>query len=215
MPQSPRLRRFITVEGGDGAGKSSALDSIRSSIEATGRDVIVTREPGGTAIAEQIRNLVLSATSSERLCPQAETLLLFAARAQHIENVVRPALERGAVVLCDRFTDSSYAYQGAGRGLAMHDIAELEARFVGFRPIGTLLLDVPVSMGCSRARTRPGATDRIELEEHVFFERVRQCYLDRAAAEPDRFVVVDASMPLDEVQASIRAAVETRLSDWA
>lgn len=183
---------LVTLEGGEGAGKSTVLAALRVELE---RDAAVTctREPGGTPLAERIRSLLLEA-SDDPPCAEAELLLMFAARAQLVSRVVRPALERGDWVLSDRFTDASYAYQGAGRGHDVGAIALLEREFVGIQPGLTLLLDVPVDIGLARARGR-GGMDRIESEQASFFERVRGAYLDRAGAEPQRFVVIDASRP--------------------
>lgn len=183
--------RFITLEGGEGAGKSTVLAAIRDVLSAAGRDVVSTREPGGTPLAEQIRGLLLD-THHEPPTTEAELLLVFAARAQHVRETILPALERGAWVLSDRFTDASYAYQGAARGGDTGFIAELERRVVGIEPGLTLLLDVPVDVGLQRARGR-GAMDRIESEREDFFERVRAGYLARAQVQPQRFRVIDAT----------------------
>ncbi len=189
--------RLVTLEGGEGAGKSTVLAALRDTLQATGAEVVCTREPGGTPLAEQIRGLLLD-TRHEPPAPVTELLLMFAARAQHVRETLLPALQRGAWVVSDRFTDASYAYQGAGRGGDPGFIAELERRAVGIVPALTLLLDVPVDVGLRRARGR-GATDRIEAEREDFFERVRAGYLARAAAEPHRFRVVDASQSIEAV----------------
>lgn len=203
--------RLITLEGGEGAGKSTVLAALRDSLQATGAEVVCTREPGGTPLAEQIRGLLLD-THHETPAPVTELLLMFAARAQHVRETLLPALQRGAWVLSDRFTDASYAYQGAGRGGNESFIAELERHAVGIVPALTLLLDVPVDVGLRRARGR-GAADRIECEREDFFERVRAGYLARAAAEPQRFRVVDASQSVEAVAAQavahLLAHVET------
>lgn len=191
--------RFVTLEGGEGAGKSTVLAALHEALHASGDEVVCTREPGGTPLAEQIRGLLLD-THHEPPAPETELLLMFAARAQHVRETILPALRRGAWVISDRFTDASYAYQGAARGGDMEFIAELERRAVGIVPALTLLLDVPVAVGLQRARGR-GATDRIEGEADDFFERVRAGYLARAAAEPLRFRVVDATQPIDTVAA--------------
>lgn len=201
--------RLVTLEGGEGAGKTSAIAAIRDRLQAAGHEVVLTREPGGTPLAERIRELLLN-PQDEALAPETELLLMFASRAQLVRKLIRPALERGAVVITDRFTDASYAYQGGGRGMDMGRIAELERWAAGIRPDLTLLLDVGVSQGLSRARARGGELDRIEREREDFFERVRSAYLARAAAEPERFRVVDASRPADEV----RAAVLDALARW-
>ena len=191
--------RFITLEGGEGAGKSTVLAALREVLHETGSEVVSTREPGGTPLAEQIRGLLLD-THHETPTIDTELLLMFAARAQHVRETILPALERGAWVISDRFTDASYAYQGAARGGDRLFIAELERRVVGIAPALTLLLDVPVAIGLQRARGR-GAADRIEGERDDFFERVREGYLARADAEPGRFRVVDATQSPQSVAA--------------
>lgn len=191
--------RLLTLEGGEGAGKSTVLAALREAIASRGDELVCTREPGGTALAEQIRGLLLD-THHEPPSADTELLLMFAARAQHVRETIAPGLARGAWVLSDRFTDASYAYQGAGRGGDPAFIAELERRVVGIVPGLTLLLDVPVAVGLQRARGR-GAADRIEGEREDFFERVRAGYLARAAAEPRRFRVIDATQPIEAVAA--------------
>lgn len=191
--------RLVTLEGGEGAGKSTVLAALRDDLLAAGDEVISTREPGGTLLAEQIRGLLLD-TRHEPPAPETELLLMFAARAQHVHGAILPALRRGAWVLSDRFTDASYAYQGAARGGDVEFIARLEQRVVGINPGLTLLLDVPVEIGLRRARGR-GDADRIESEADDFFERVRTGYRARAAAEPERFRVIDASQPAAAVAA--------------
>ncbi len=195
--------RLITLEGGEGAGKSTVLQALRAALEADGQAVLCTREPGGTPLAEQIRGLLLD-TRHEPPAPETELLLMFAARAQHVRETLLPALQRGDWVISDRFTDASYAYQGGGRGLDPAFIAELERRLVGIASGMTLLLDVPVEVGLQRARQR-GDADRIEGEDAAFFERVRAAYRARAAAEPARFRVVDATQPVDAVAAAALA----------
>lgn len=190
--------RFISLEGGEGAGKTTVLDALREALRESGREVVCSREPGGTPLAEMIRGLLLD-PAHEPPAADTELLLMFAARAQHVRETIAPALERGAWVLCDRFTDSSYAYQGGGRGLDPDWIAELERRVVGLRPGLTLLLDVDVGRGRERARGRDLSPDRIECERDDFFERVRAVYRARAAAEPQRFRVIDASQPAADV----------------
>ncbi len=190
--------RLVTLEGGEGAGKTTVLHALRDALASTGADVVCTREPGGTPLAERIRALLLD-PEHEPASPQAELLLMFASRAQHVRETILPALKRGAWVLCDRFTDSSYAYQGGGRGLDPAWIATLEREVVGIRPGLTLLLDVGVDEGRERARGRELAPDRIERERDEFFERVRAAYLARAAAEPQRIRVLDASRPAADV----------------
>jgi dTMP kinase len=203
--------RFITVEGVEGGGKSTNLAFVRACLEAAGKRVVVTREPGGTPLGEEIRGLLLGHLH-DTMAPDTELLLMFAARAEHIARVIRPALERGDWVVCDRFTDATYAYQGGGRGVAEERIAALEQWVQGeLRPDLTLLLDVPVALGLQRAGRR-SAPDRFESEEAAFFERVRGAYLERARREPERLRVLDASGPLAQVQAAIRLALERLLA---
>ena len=198
--------RFITIEGGEGAGKSTAQTFLAEKLAARGISVLQTREPGGTPLAEAIRRNLLS-VDEEAPVEMTELLLVFAARAQHLTKVIEPALERGQWVLCDRFTDATYAYQGAGRGLSAELIGKLEKLVQGdTRPDTVILLDMPPQIGLARARAR-GALDRFEQEEHAFFERVRQGYLERAAAFPNRYVVVDATQELSEVQRSLEAVM--------
>src|SRR5690606_22261210 len=201
--------RLVSLEGGEGAGKTTVLNALREALREGGADVVSTREPGGTPLAERIRGLLLD-REHETPTADAELLLMFAARAQHVHETIRPALARGAWVLCDRFTDSSYAYQGGGRGIDPAWIAELERRVVGLRPGLTLLLDIDVARGRARTRGRDLVPDRIESERDDFFERVRAAYRARAAAEPARFRVIDASRPADEVA---REAVRL-LREW-
>lgn len=193
---------FVTLEGPEGAGKSTNREYLAERLRERGIEVQLTREPGGTPLAERIRDLLLT-PSDEQMAVDTELLLMFAARAQHIAQVIRPALARGAVVLCDRFTDATYAYQGGGRGLPEARIAELE-RFVqgSLRPDLTLVFDLPVEVGLSRAAAR-GRLDRFEQEGREFFDAVRQTYLRRAAAEPQRYHVLDAAQSLVQVQADL------------
>lgn len=199
---------FVSIEGGEGAGKSTVLAAISALLSERGFEVVSTREPGGTPAGEAIRQLLLDPSS--HLVPEAELLLMMAARAQLVRQTIRPALERGAAVLSDRFTDASYAYQGGGRGIEPGTIATLERIAAGIKPDITLLLDVGIDIGLARARSRGGAPDRIESEREEFFERVRAAYLARAAAEPARFRVVDASQPAERVVGEVRA----RLGAW-
>jgi len=205
-----REPRLISIEGGEGAGKSTVLSALRDALLADGQEVVSTREPGGTPLAERIRELLLGGTG-ETVHPQTELLLMFASRAQHVREVVLPALQRGAWVISDRFTDSSYAYQGAGRGLDEGYIAALEQQAVGIEPGLTLLLDLGVAHGRERTRGRDllggSAPDRIERERDEFFERVRDCFLARAAAHAERFRVIDASPDASTVAASALAAL--------
>jgi dTMP kinase len=210
-----RHPHFISLEGGEGAGKTTALNSIRQALEAHGHRVLLTREPGGTPLAERIRALVLTPDpeiAAEPLSAEAELLLVFAGRAQHVRQVVQPALAQGTYVLSDRFTDSSYAYQGGGRGLDPAFIAELERRTVGLQPGLTLLLDVDVAVGRARASGRDEGPDRIEREQDDFFQRVRNVFRQRAAAEPERFRVIDASQDQAGVAAQVVAAIDAYLS---
>jgi dTMP kinase len=198
-----RRGRFITLEGGEGVGKSTNLAFVASLIAAAGHEVVQTREPGGTPLAERVREVIVS-PAGEAVPPIAELLLIFAARALHIENRIRPALAAGCWVLCDRFTDASFAYQGAGRGLGAGPVAWLEAQVQGeLRPDLTLLLDADPAVGLVRAGAR-GAADRFEQERVEFFHKVRESYLLRARAEPGRFRIVDATQPLSAVQADLR-----------
>ena len=208
MTQPNMQPRFITLEGGEGAGKTTVIQALRAALEAMGEEVVCTREPGGTLLAEQIRGLLLD-PRHEAPAPETELLLMFAARAQHVRETILPALRRGAWVISDRFTDASYAYQGGGRGLDARLIADLEERFVGIVPGLTLLLDVPVAVGLQRARRR-GEADRIEGEDVAFFERVRDAYRARAKAEPQRFRLIDATRPADVVAADAVAQLHGR-----
>lgn len=196
---------FISIEGGEGAGKSTVIATLSDLLSADGREVVLTREPGGTPEGEAIRGVLLD--PANHVVPEAELLLMFAARAQLVRQLIRPALARGAAVVADRFTDASYAYQGGGRGLDMGRIAELERWAAGIKPDLTFLLDVGVAQGLARARSRGGEPDRIEREREDFFERARGVYLARAAAEPARFRVIDASQPAAAVQAAVRDAL--------
>ncbi|HMB42598.1 MAG TPA: dTMP kinase [Luteimonas sp.] len=200
---------LITIEGGEGAGKSTVMAAIVELLSARGKEVVRTREPGGTPAGEAIRNLLLDPNS--RLEAETELLLMFAARAQLVREVIRPALARGAVVLSDRFTDASFAYQGGGRGIDMGRIAELEHWAAGIKPDLTFLLDVGVEQGLERARSRGGEPDRIEREQGDFFQRVRAVYRARAAAEPERFRVIDASQSLEKVLADVSRELQLKL----
>ena len=200
------MSRFITLEGGEGVGKSTQISAIATLLRERGEEVVVTREPGGTDYAEALRSLLL-APREERVMPSAELLTLFAARAQHWHALIMPALQRGAWVLSDRFVDATYAYQGAGRGLAIADIAVLEQWLLqGQQPGLTLLLDMPVAEGMARAKAR-AALDRFEQEQLAFFERVRLGYLARAEADSQRIRCINAAQPLLAVQADVLAVV--------
>lgn len=199
--------RFITIEGTEGVGKSTNIEFIRQWLEARNIELVQTREPGGTPFAEDVRNLLL-AVRDESVDETAELLLMFAARSQHLNKLIKPALDRGAWVLCDRFTDSTYAYQGGGRGVEMEKIAALETFVQGeLRPDMTLILDIDVAIGLERASKR-AALDRFESEKVEFFERVRSVFLARAEQAPDRYRVVNAGQPLADVQGDIEQVLE-------
>jgi len=203
--------KFITIEGGEGAGKSTMMERLVAWLEAHGHRVICTREPGGTPLAEKVRRILLNDEQLE-ICSQAELLLMFSARAQHLDELIRPALMRGETVLSDRFTDASWAYQGGGRGVPAAQIAGLEQMVHGdLQPDLTLLLDLPVELGLQRASIR-SAADRIEQESLHFFERVRQAYLERAHSDTQRFAIIDASGNVDQVWSQIEQVLEERLS---
>jgi dTMP kinase len=194
--------RFITVEGGEGVGKTTNLGFIKALLEKAGIPVQVTREPGGTELGESIRELLLS-PAYKGMAADSELLLMFAARAEHLAKLIRPALETGQWVLCDRFTDATYAYQGGGRGVPLERIHQLELWVQqGLAPDMTLLLDVPVKLGLRRASER-GVPDRFEQEAVAFFERVRTSYLEQARLDPSRYRIIDASRPLEQVQTQI------------
>jgi dTMP kinase len=206
---------FITLEGGEGAGKSTQMafvqQRLEESLQAVGKSLIVTREPGGTELGEQIRELLLDHRQTA-MDSDTELLLMFAARAQHLAQLVRPTLDAGNWVLCDRFTDATYAYQGGGRGIDMARIATLESWVQGeLRPDMTLLLDLPIEVGMARAGER-GELDRFEREQQAFFERVRQTYRDRAAAEPSRYRIIDAAQDIEQVQVQIDAVLSPLLA---
>jgi dTMP kinase len=199
---------FITLEGGEGAGKTTALTFVRDWLIRAGHNVLITREPGGTPFGERVRDILLHAKEIE-ITPDAETLMMFAARAEHLKRVVQPGLDQGATVLCDRFTDATYAYQGGGHGVSAQRIAALENWVQGeLRPDLTLLFDVPVHTGLTRMAGRSGAPDRFESRNHDYLERVRQTYLQRAAQEPKRVRIVDASQPVNDVEEKIAAALK-------
>ena len=205
---------FITLEGGEGVGKSTQIAAAVAALETSGLPVVRTREPGGTPLAEAIRGLLIG-DCDERMDADTELLLMFAARNQHLARLIRPALARGEWVVCDRFTDATYAYQGAGRGIDAARIGQLEA-FVqrGMQPDLTLLLDAPVEVGMARAARRNSDGDRFEREARDFFERVREGYLTRAAAEPQRFRIIDAAQPLEAVSAQLRAVLVEFAAQW-
>jgi dTMP kinase len=204
--------RFITVEGIEGVGKSTNIDFIRQHLAALGKTVVVTREPGGVEVSEAIREILLS-PDLPGMHPDTELLLMFAARAEHLHRRILPAVEAGQWVVCDRFTDATYAYQGGGRGIPAGRIRILESFVQGdLRPDLILLLDADVHTGLARAKNR-GAADRFEQESVAFFERVRAAYHERARAHPERYRLVDAARPLAEVQADIAAVLETAVGE--
>jgi dTMP kinase len=202
--------RFITLEGIEGAGKSTVAKLVIETLTARGIAARLTREPGGTPLAERVRQIVLE-RGPEAVSAQAETLLMFAARSIHLENLIRPTLARGEWVICDRFTDATRAYQGAGRGLDATWIEQLASAVHGdLQPDCTLLLDLPVATGLARARGRSGvAADRFESEREEFFERVRQGYLRIAHSEPRRVCIIDASRSLPEVSQQVATVLES------
>ncbi|KGI77947.1 dTMP kinase [Oleiagrimonas soli] len=204
--------RLITLEGGEGAGKSTLLQGLRAYLAERGIEPLFTREPGGTALGEGVRALVLD-PALRGMCAESELLLMFAARAQLVRESIRPALTAGQWVVCDRFTDASYAYQGGGRGQPRERIADLERWAAdGLQPDLTLLLDIPVDTGRARAAGRGEDSDRIEREGDGFFERIRAAYLQRAAEQPQRFRVIDATQSPQQVLADAMAALEPLLA---
>jgi len=201
--KNEKLGKFITLEGIEGVGKTSNLNFIQGLLEASGRDCVVTREPGGTSLGEALRGLLLS-HSDDNMSADAELLMMFAARAEHLSKVIRPALAENKTVLCDRFTEATYAYQGGGRLLDVKKISDLETWVQGeLRPELTIILDAPVEIGRARAGNR-SAPDRIEKEKDDFFQRVREAYIELANNNPNRICLIDASKTLPEVQQQIR-----------
>ncbi|MCW8853706.1 MAG: dTMP kinase [Gammaproteobacteria bacterium] len=204
--------QFITLEGSEGVGKTSNLEYIKSLLDSSGIEYIVTREPGGTPLSEALRDMLLG-SDFKGMSDDTELLLMFAARAEHVAKVIRPALEKGQWVLCDRFTDATYAYQGGGRQLDMQRIQVLEQWVLGdLRPDLTLLLDASIDIGRERAGKR-SEPDRFEQERDAFFNRVRDCYLARAGAEPDRIKVIDASGDLASVQQQVKLILDALLNE--
>ena len=194
--------KFISIEGVEGVGKSTSIEAIKKFLEVKKIDFVVTREPGGTVLSEKIRELLLQ-VNSEAPGGMSELLLIFASRAQHLEKVIRPALENGIWIICDRFTDATYAYQGGGRGLKTSVIAELESMVQGeLRPDLTIILDLDPETGLARAKER-GELDRFENEKDEFFNKVRSAYLDIARSNPDRCFVIDASQNIEQVSSDI------------
>lgn len=200
------MSKFITLEGIEGVGKTSNLEFIRNLLEQRGHECVMTREPGGTTLGESLRDTLLH--THEAISGDAELLMMFAARAEHLDKVIRPALASGKLVLCDRFTEATYAYQGCGRKLGIEKVAQLEQWVQGeLRPDLTLILDAPVEVGRARAGKR-SAPDRIEKEKNDFFDRVRECYQELARRYPHRIALIDASGHLDAVQNQIKRALE-------
>lgn len=208
-----RRGRFITVEGVEGAGKTTAIEAMGERLAAMGVPVVFTREPGGTPLGESVRQILLDDNGGDPMTPETELLLMFASRAQHIAEVIEPALSRGDWVVCDRFIDASYAYQGGGRGIDPEWIADLEARVVGrLVPDLTLLLDVTVQQGRQRAVQRSDP-DRFEREADAFFERVRAAYAQRQQEAPTRFRAIDAGRGPEQVAADVTACLDELLGD--
>ena len=206
---SPQPGIFISVEGSDGAGKGSNIEFIQRWFKSRSQNVVITREPGGTPLGEKVRELLL-AKNSTSISPMTELLLMFAARSQHIEDVIKPALSENRVVLCDRFTDASFAYQGGGRGLANEQIEQLKRLVQGdLQPDLTLLLDIPIDVGLARVSNR-GEPDRFDSEADEFKTRVRTAYLQLAENEPERLVIINADQPLKVVQCEIERVLESR-----
>ncbi|GFO71305.1 dTMP kinase [Bathymodiolus japonicus methanotrophic gill symbiont] len=202
--------RFITLEGGEGVGKTTNIAYIQALLAEHNISVLLTREPGGTALAESIRQLLLD-NEQEAIAEQTELLMMFAARAQHIKHVIQPVLDKGTWVLCDRFTDATYAYQGGGRNMDLSTIQWLENFVQGdFRPDLTLLLDAPIQLGMQRAVQR-GKLDRFESEQMTFFEQVRQAYLNIAEQQPERVMIIDATQSLESVQKQIKQTLMQQL----
>lgn len=200
--------KFITIEGQDGAGKSTNVSVVKESLNNNRIPFVHSREPGGTQLGETLRELLLSSKDNS-IGNKAELLLVFAARAQHIEEVIEPALASGKWVLCDRFTDATYAYQGGGRGMNLAEIADLEQHVQGaLRPDLTLLLDIPVELGESRAGQR-SEPDRFELQQQTFKQKVRDCYLQRSEHEPGRMKVIDSSLSIDGVRTQVEYVINT------
>lgn len=204
--------RFITFEGGEGAGKSTQLQRLAARLKSAGQDVVATREPGGSPGAESIRDIVLRG-DADRWSPVTETLLMYAARRDHIERVILPALERGAWVVCDRFADSTRAYQGAAGGVDMGLISALEIYVLdAVRPDLTLVFDLPAEIGLERAHARAGAEMRFESKGMAFHQRLRESFRAIAEAEPGRCAVIDAAKPIEAVESAVWATVSDRLA---
>jgi len=200
---------FITFEGIEGVGKTTQLKFVAEELKKAGIIFLTTREPGGTEVGEEIRDVLL-AHRYEPFVPITELLLMFAARAQHVETIILPAIKKGLWVLCDRFTDATYAYQGGGRGMDLEKIKGLEALVLNnFAPDITFLFDAPAKVGLERVKGRGGHPDRFELEKIDFFERVRRTYLERAKAYPKRFRVINADESLEKVQSEVKSVLKS------
>ena len=211
--QTALTNKFITIEGIEGVGKTTAVKVIQDYLIQQQQEFVLTREPGGTMIAEDIRKILLTPNDKEVITPNAELLLMFACRAQHLKNVILPALHAGKWVISDRFVDASYAYQGGGRKIDMAKIEILDQWVVGdIQPHVTILLDASPKIGLTRAKNR-GPHDRIEQEKIDFFERVREIYLERAARFPQRFFIVDAAQPLEKVQVELKKKINELFTD--
>lgn len=207
---APRRGLFVTFEGGEGAGKSTQARLLAKNLEAQGYQVVMTREPGGTDTAERLRELLLD--PDVQLDAMEQLLLFYAARHNHVEQVIRPALQEGAVVICDRFSDSTAAYQGAAGGVNPHILSDVDRLVLaGFKPDQTFLLDLPVEGGADRIAARGEATDRFEQKPTLFHENLRQAFLEIAAADPERVSIVDATQAIDVIASTIREIVKVRL----
>ncbi len=205
--------KFITIEGIEGAGKSTQLTFIENYLAGRNQPLVVTREPGGTKLGEQIRELLLT-PRSEGMAVDTELLLMFAARAEHIEQVIKPALKRNEWVLSDRFTDATFAYQGGGRGISQQRIMEIANwTLKGLQPDLTLLFDLPVEVGQQRVLSRNQGVDRFEQEKIDFFQRIKDCYLERAQQEPHRIKVIDANKSIKEIQNQLTILLDRLLAD--
>ncbi len=210
--QQEKKGLFISVEGGEGVGKTTNLEFIIDYLQKKAVPVVSTREPGGTPLSEEIRELLLK-PRDENVSEVTELLMMFAARAQHLKQKILPALEGGDWVVCDRFTDATYAYQGGGRGMELNKIAVLENLVQGdLRPDRVILLDLPVEIGMDRAKKR-GELDRFESQRIEFFQRVRSAYLQRAAQQPQAYRIIDASLTLDKVQQQIQIVLDDLISE--
>ncbi|MBL4638420.1 MAG: dTMP kinase [Proteobacteria bacterium] len=204
--------KFISIEGIEGAGKSTQLAFIERYLKQQGKNVVVTREPGGTALGEQVRELLL-APRDEGMAVDTELLLMFAARAEHIDQVIKPAIQRGDWVISDRFVDATFAYQGGGRGIAAARIEQISAWTLnGLQTDITFLFDLTVELGQQRVISRNGVVDRFEQEKTAFFQKIRDCYLQRSQQEPNRIKVIDASKTINEIELQLTAALDRLLS---